>query len=132
MKTYRLSLIILVIFFATGFIFMSYSGKNENYSIKSIQGSALVYNGIPFTLNLKQQSYLLDALNGAKILSAANQSTHLPYQEVIFFSYDGESQKLKVIGYLNDQIIFQKDTIFLQEQSAGKLLSILQTAFEPN
>lgn len=98
----------------------------------NVNGMALVYNGLPYTLNLKQQMQMIDFINH----SNSFEGRFLPEKNLGFDSLsiylfgDKEGLNLVPIVYFKNNLIFQipklKEGAFIEE-SEGKLKALISS-----
>lgn len=112
--------------------------KPETYlRYNDVRGMAVVYQGIPYTLNFAQQNEVIETLNrsipvGPGYLTSTH--TQPEFEKIVIYRFHKPDLELKSIAYVDGNYLFSapewQKTGYLRDVTKGKLETLLSQAYD--
>lgn len=105
-------------------------------SHNDVRGSAVVHNGLPYTLNFQQQTSLLNYLNQSLVVgpSIAKSKDTLPISKIILYRFNASPIEISPVSIESNDLIFSSPLWnpngYLKDISDGPLVKLLNSAFD--
>lgn len=111
---------------------------DESYlHLNDIEGMAIIYKGVEYTLNFEQQNEIALLLNNSKILSQGlkDLSIELPFfDKIVIYQFNQTTLDVSPVGFINNNLIYSvpqwSNGSVLKDTSNGSLKHLLMNSYD--
>jgi len=130
---------VFVLLFVNLIPFFSTTPPANFISLNDVRGSAVMHAQKPFTLNFEQQNQLVDYLNRTVTVKKSDYSQpdkNLGVQSITIYRFKAPDLEITPIAISDKNVVFsapeKNPDFYFMDLSAGSLLKLLQSSFDPS
>ena len=112
--------------------------SNQTYLVfNDVEGMAIVHKNVPYTLNFKQQTRVIEYLNRSLPVgkTAIGQGEPLNFSKLIIYRFNKPALDAILIGYENNNVIFSVPEWnphgYIKDVSVGDFKNLLAETYDP-